>query len=608
VIAGAALAWLIVLIIAGGFDTTILGLRIRSNNPYRVATLLTAALVAFVLAGGSVRGLARSAFGVLRRWTVAAVSRHGWIACAIAAMSALAAANYGTRIAGDSDAYGYVSEADLWRSGRLHQNVPWIDRAPWPQNEWVFSPPGYKPVRSVGGWTIVPTYSPGLPLLMAAAKSIGGQCALFAVVPLMSGLGVLATFGLGRRLGASLAGLIAAGFVATSPAVLSIEMEPLTDVPVMTAWAIALYFLLGEGAAASLAAGLFAALAILIRPNLFILAAIMGAWFFLRRVSDADRPPKYRRLAHAGLFGAGVLPGIIAVAAINQTLYGSATMSGYGSLGEQFAWSRVLPNLGHYLSWYAESQTPVALVGMIVLAVPLRRIWPAVADRSVFAILGGFVAGLWAEYAAYLEFHSWGFLRFLLPSWPLLMVGLSAGLLAIARTQQRTAKLAVTAVVLTIGFWTIRFANRNGVFDQRQAARQEAVLGQLVRTNTEPGSVIITLARAGSLRYYGGRLTARYDYIDAAWLDRFVAWLSAEGVHVYALLDEHEWAEFHSRFAGQQTLSHLGALAIDYRPVATRVFDLAPDAGSKGVTTIVNAVPPAAPGCDPPAAPPRVPR
>src|SRR5580765_2606349 len=78
VIAGAALAWLMVLIIAGGFDTTILGLRIRSNNPYRVATLLTAALVAFVLAGGSVRGLARSAFGVLRRWTVAAVSRHGW--------------------------------------------------------------------------------------------------------------------------------------------------------------------------------------------------------------------------------------------------------------------------------------------------------------------------------------------------------------------------------------------------------------------------------------------------------------------------------------------------------------------------------------------------
>jgi hypothetical protein len=164
VIAGAALAWVIILIIAGGFDTTILGLRIRSNNPYRVATLLTAALVAFVLAGGSVRGLASSAFGALRRWTVAVVSRHGWIACAVAAMSALTAANYGTRIAGDSDAYGYVSEAELWRSGRLHQNVPWIERAPWPQNEWVFSPPGYKPVRSDGGWTIVPTYPPAFPL------------------------------------------------------------------------------------------------------------------------------------------------------------------------------------------------------------------------------------------------------------------------------------------------------------------------------------------------------------------------------------------------------------------------------------------------------------
>ena len=152
----------------------------------------------------------------------------------------------------------------------------------------------------------MPTYSPGLPMLMGGMKLVSGQCGLFAVTPLLAGLAVLATYGLGRRLGSPPTGLAGAWFLATSPIVAG-TMEPLTDVPVMSAWSIAFYFLLGQGARSAAAAGLFAALAIFIRPNLFPLAAPMAAWFLVRRAPPVRRPETAglrARVICAGLFSA----------------------------------------------------------------------------------------------------------------------------------------------------------------------------------------------------------------------------------------------------------------------------------------------------------------
>src|SRR5258705_426569 len=69
--------------------------------------------------------------------------------------------------------------------------------------------------------------------------------------------------------------------VATSPAMLFQLMVPLTDVPVAGAWGAAFYCLLGSGAWRALSAGLLAGLAIMIRPNLVTLAAVMGLWYAL---------------------------------------------------------------------------------------------------------------------------------------------------------------------------------------------------------------------------------------------------------------------------------------------------------------------------------------
>ena len=590
----AALGWALWLIAFGGFDHTVLGIRIRSNNPSRAVLTALLAMTGFLLAGGAISLI--PILDRVRSWPAALARRPGRIAVGIAVLSVIVAAAGSTRIAGSSDAYGYVSQADLWLNGNLIVPQPWVAKVPWPNREWTFTPLGYRPAARGDEPAIVPTYAPGLPMLMAAAKGIGGQCALFAVVPLFLGLAVLATYGLGCRLGSPSAGVIGAWFLATSPVVLD-SMEPLTDVPVMAAWTLAFYFLLGKSVRSALTAGVLAALAILIRPNLVLLAAPMTAWFFIRR---APGQTAFRaRVPPAAMFGFAALLGVAAVAFINQHLYGSPSTSGYGRFSDQFAQSRFLPNLGRYLSWFVETQTPIALLGIAAVIFPARRLWPGVIDRRVFVVISLFVAVLWCEYCAYLEFDSWGYLRFLLPSWPFIMLGLASAMVAAARLNGRAIRWMAGAAIVTLGAWNIHTAEQRGAFDQRQAARHEAPIGRLVRAHTDRNSVVLAFERSGSLRYYAGRMTLRYDVLEPDWLDRAVTWLSAHGVHVYAVLDQRQAAECKRRFAGQQTAAAFDHPVLIYEPVGTALFDLSAPPGMRPPIVISEALPDL-PGCDPP--------
>jgi hypothetical protein len=594
-IAIATLLWAVWISFSGGFITTIAGLRIRSNNPQRVLIFTAVALGGYFLLGGAVPvgRLAASA----RRSARAIAAHPGAIAALLAVSSTLVAIAGSTRMAGGADAYGYVSQADLWLEGNLKVRQPWVAEVPWPDAMWTFTPLGYRPVESPGEWSIVPTYSPGLPMLLAVAKRIGGQCAMFGVVPMLAGLTVLATFGIGRRLHSPIAGLIAAWLVATSPVTLSSSLEPLSDVPAMATWTLAYLFILSSSAASAAAAGVAAGLAILIRPNLVILAVPLGAWLLCRR----DVPGQFfrTRLVPAASFAMTTGLGAAAVAAINHHLYGSATSSGYGRLEDQVALARVLPNFYRYTSWFVETHTIAPLLGLITLAVPLRRFWPRVPDRTVLAALLSVIVLLCSFYFGYLEFDSWGYLRFLLPSWPLIMTGFAA-LAVWAGSSGRTAGWAAGIVIVALGVSNTVQASRRDVFEQRQAARHDAWIGRLVMKHTPPNSVLLTMERSGSMRYYGGRGTLRYDLLDREWLDRAVAWLTTRGVRVYAVLDRRQAEEAKARFSTQLVSVGFDRPFLIYEPAGTALMDLSEPRDPLLPPEIITEAFPDAPHCDPP--------
>ena len=603
-----ATLWAAMLVLFGGFKVRAFGIAIRSNEPGRVLLIACIALAGYFIAGGRVpvRRFGSTGSRVAdagSRVVRALAARPDLVAATLALTLTIAAAVGSTRIAGGADAYGYVSQADLWLAGDLVIRQPWVAKVPWPNAESSFSPLGYRPAEPRGQFAIVPTYSPGLPILLAAAKRLGGQCALYAVVPLLTGLGVLVTYGIGKRLVSPWGGVIAAWLVAASPTVIGIAVEPLTDVPVMTAWAISIYLLLARtgGRWSPVLVGFAAGIAILIRPNLVPLSIPLGVWYLIRRETDGDS-----RFLASALFALGVLPAVLLIAWLNGRLYGSPLASGYGTLGDLYAWSHVGPNVRRYVTWFVFAETPIALAGLAALLIPGRRLWTAAPDLRIVPLLAVFVALLWGQYFAYEVWESWGYLRFLLPSWPLVMAGLAAVLLAatdawLSRLSRPVAHAVLALSIALLGAWTFSIAVREGVFRERGMSAPEAPLGQLVRKHTVDNSVVLVWERSGTIRYYSGRTTLRYDFVDGDWLDRAVAWLRERGVHVYAVLDPNHRDQCLRRFAGQATLAALDHPVFIYEPANTAMYDLTTPPAAEQSFILYDRDPGGRPACDPPA-------
>jgi hypothetical protein len=68
------------------------------------------------------------------------------------------------------------------------------------------------------------------------------------------------------------------------------------------------------------------------------------------------------------------------------------------------------------------------------------------------------------------------------------------------------------------------------------------------------------------VRYYGGRMTLRFLWLDGAWLDRVAAWLNEHGAPSYMLLRRDEVAAFKEHFKGATALARLDAPPIFLYP------------------------------------------
>ena len=290
------------------------------------------------------------------------------------------------------------------------------------------------------------------------------------------------------------------------------------------------------------------------------LAGVLGVWLLLD-LGGGARIALRTRVTRLGLYTVCVASASVAIAMLFKYWYGSPLQSGYGGLDVLFAWSNVVPNLRKYLGWLVETQTIFALAGLLAVLVPLPRLWPGTPDRRVFVVIGLFVAVLWAEYCIYLGFDAWWFLRFLLPAWPFMMLGLAALLLAVAR-RGAFGFVVVTWLVVVLGAYTFDIGQARGAFTLRQSDRQYVAAAQLTRSMTPENSVVFTLLHSGSVRYYGGRMTMRFDLLDKEWLDRAVAWLAERGIASYVLLDGPEVDDFRARFASQQLVRRIDDPAV----------------------------------------------
>jgi len=375
--------------------------------------------------------------------------------------------------------------------------------------------------------------------MMAAALTLGA-CGPYVVVPVCASALVWITFLLGKRIGGPWTGVVAATLIATSPIVLFQSVWPMSDVPAGLLWTAALFFALGSRRRDVAASGIVSAAALIVRPNLPLLPVVL----FARVVwSAAGR----ERVLRGAIFLAAVAPAVLFIAVLNATWYGAITNSGYGAAREIYSLQTVLPNLRRYPVWLWTSQSPMVAMAALPLIAELRgrgddrrAIWIAI-----------FILATLVSYLVYFAFEEWWYLRFLLPAIPAVLVLAAGGLVHAARWLRRPwGYVAVVVTLLVAVTYTSRFIRDQVSFDSlRDGERRYADVGEFVRSTLPPNAVVLSVQQSGSVRFYSGRLTVRWDLIDRDWTPRAAAELERLGLHPYMVLEDFETAQMRSWFA-----------------------------------------------------------
>ncbi len=544
----------VIAVLGPGVYTSAYGIRLSSQTLWRPA-LIAGAASAFLLYRSELRqqGLARIWSRILHHSTAVAIVLGALtvaIAFRVSAFEALGA-----------DAYGYVSQAHLWAAGNLVQQEPLSLRVPWPEAEWTFSPLGYRPGLERG--TIVPTYSPGLPMAMAGLLVLFGRDGPFFAVPLLGGVAIVAAFLLGRRVAGDMCGLASATLLLTSPVFLYQLKEPMSDVPVTAWWLLAILLASKTTPGLIFAGGLATSAAILTRPNLVPLAAVLGMFVLLYSANEWRR-----RILNACLFSVAVIPGCVAVAVVNARLYGSPLSSGYGAMSGLFKIDYFWTNLSQYSRWLLDMETPFILLAPAGWFLLKRREGSHDDARArergrLSGLFVVFAVALYGCYATYLPFDNWTYLRFLLPAISLLLLYCALTVYDLGERLDSFLPrfLVVTGFVVFLAWrWDV-----TGLKPVRPHDRKSVVIAEYVQDHLPPNAIVFSAFHSGSIRYYSGRLTLRWEWLNHDWLDRSLVFLTANGYRPFLLIEDEERAPFVKKFSGNSRIGSLSGLT----PVAT---------------------------------------
>jgi hypothetical protein len=177
-------------------------------------------------------------------------------------------------------------------------------------------------------------------------------------------------------------------------------------------------------------------------------------------------------------------------------------------------------------------------------------------------LLAAVAVTIFGCYVLYLPFDNWTYLRFLLPGIPGLLVLTSAVMLHfLRRVSSRSTRWVIAGgcVVLMAWRWDVL-----GLQPPHPNDRRFAVVGEFVRDHLPPNAILISMQHSGSIRYYSGRSTLRWDWLPAEELERALTFLRENGYRPFLLLEEWERPLFAERFGAHTKLAML-----DWPPVAT---------------------------------------
>ena len=556
--------------LTGGVDVHAFGHHLKSTAPDH-PVFATAILAAFYI----------SFFrDDARRWALAfakfapTVARLERVALPIVIVLSIGAFFVGIRqgvlVAQASDAWGYVSQADLWLARDLTIEQPIAREVPWPNAGWTFAPLGYRPLPDDPG-ILVPTYPPGLPVLMAIGKRLAGACGPFLISPLLGGLTIWFTYLLGVRVTSRMIGLAAAVLLATSPIFLLMVVHPYSDAPATAFLVLGLVLALSALRWRAFWTGAVVSMAICIRPNLVLIGVPFVAFVVLSAQPAAGEVPWRARVRALLWFSIGGAPLVLAVATLNTVLYGAPWSAGHGSLVELYSWRPIWRNLVDYTRWMWATETPVIALSVVPLI-----LWKRLRERRpLLVLLTSFIVTVWLSYLFYTAYGEWQYLRFLLPIIPVLLVLASCGVAIVlgrfpGAGERIAGAMLVIACVVSLRVGVIRGEDVLGYW---RPGMTFTSVGDYVRQHLPANAIVLTMQHSGSVRYYSNRLTLRWDFLEPEWWPRALNTLSERGYRPYLLLTRSEEEAFRARFRLSTVDDAPGTIVATFRGDEVRLYD-----------------------------------
>jgi hypothetical protein len=456
------------------------------------------------------------------------------VAVALALALATTAFARGTWAVGGSDSSCYALMVDAFANGALQPASDLVAKAPWPRAAVTFAPAGFIP-SPVHADRASPICTPGFSLIMLPFRLLAGRDGIFLLMPLAAGLLVWSVFVAARNLSDDVGGITAALIVATTPIVLFQAVQPMNDVTTAMLWAAV--FASATAADQRRRAPLLGALtglAVLVRPNLAPLGAVVALWVLRGGV---------RALTQFVLFTA---PSLALMLFFNWALYGHPLRVGYGSVGQMFSPDHIPINLARYGRTFLETLTPaplLALAAPFVVARELRdRVWLGLAIALTTL----------AIYLLYDSYPEWWYLRFLLPALVLLIT-----LAAAVTTRMIRRPLIVLVMALVLAVFGVITARERQAFDLQRLEARFPHAGSVVRDRLPRNAILVTVWQSGTMRYHAEREIVMWDSLEPAMLTFALDWLRQQGREPYLLLERWEEPAFRSRFAAQSTFGML---------------------------------------------------
>ena len=429
-------------------------------------------------------------------------------------------------VPGGSDNSGYFNEARLLSHGTIHAPMRTLGAVPAREMPYLYTPLGMKPARGRDG-VLVPTYPPGLPLLMVpAARAIGWEHAGDLVLILHSLAGIALAYALGRSVRLSgIWSLVGAMILAASPLYLFNSLQALSDVPA-TVWATASVVAAlrsREKPVWALVSGLCFAVGFLVRPSNALVALPV-------LVAVGISPVRL------GLLALGSLPGVAAWMAVNTIAYGLPLESGYGEIGVEFHKALVWPTLHYYARWLPLLLSPVILISPAVLAFARAR-------PRIVALLALWPLAFLAFYCPYRWTHEqWWFLRFVLPAAPAMIVG---GLLAVSlwleglKERYTVPWSGILPALVLFAAVAVEARQRGPLRETRWVGHGEMKYGRVatwLTSHLPKDAVIVASQSSGALFYYTDFTILRHDEMTPEISERVRASAKATGRSLYAVL------------------------------------------------------------------------